>query len=589
MALISELFHRIPGAKVLTKLDLRRAYNLICIRKGEYANALTKKRVNTEAGPLRQSQHSPTSRAHSRLPLFFIILMLCHSFRWRLTPLPLVLEHSCSKRFLRVQYRGLFMLIFVLGIGGTFQYGFQISIMNSPSQFVKRFINDTWIHRYYLPIADNNLRLLWSFIVSSYCIGGLLGSLGSGYLSSKYGKKRCQLCSDLIPIAAALLMGLSATAKSFEMILIARILYGINAGFGLNIHSQYAGEIADKKLRGFTNTSVAIFVTIGKLTGQILGLREILGIESQWPLLLAFSGFWALAQLVTLPFFPESPPYLLMEKEDTNGCIQALKQLWGDRDHQKEIDEMLQEQASRKSGRSLTVLELLREPSLRWQLYTLVVLTIALQLCGINAVYFYSAEVFKAAGFPDKQIPYLTVGIGVSESTSVILCSLVIDLFGRRLILLAGYAFMILSLGLLTLTISLQDSFSWMPYCSVVILFIYTLSFGTGAGGPTMTIILEIFSQEARAAAMVIVGVINWLGLTIIGMIFPFIVATMGQFCFLIFLFITAICGAFLYFYLPETKGKTWLQIREDFNKHNFTNHHRIKGQPEVCVISTRL
>ncbi|KAM3936467.1 solute carrier family 2, facilitated glucose transporter member 11-like [Leptodactylus fuscus] len=487
-----------------------------------------------------------------------------------------------------VQYRGLFTLIFVLGIGGSFQYGFQISIMNSPSQFVKRFINDTWIHRYYLPINDNSLRLLWSFIVSIYCIGGLVGSLGSGYLASKYGKKRCQLCSDVIPIAAALLMGLSATAKSFEMILLARFLYGINAGFGLNIHCQYAGEIADKKLRGFTSTSISIFVTTGKLTGQILGLREVLGIESMWPLLLAFSGFWALAQMVTLPFFPESPPYLLMEKKDKDGCIQALKQLWGDRDHQKEIDEMLQEQASRRSARSLTVLELLREPSLRWQLYILAVLTTALQLCGINAVYFYAAEVFRAAGFPDKQIPYLTVGVGVCESTSVILCSLVIDHFGRRLILLVGYTFMILSLGLLTLTISLQGTFSWMPYCSVILLFIYTLSFSTGAGGTTMTINLEIFSQEARAAAMVIAGVINWMGLTIIGFVFPFVVATMEQFCFLIFLFITAICGAFLYFYLPETKGKSWLQIKEDFNKYNFTNQHSTGDQPSVYVISTR-
>ncbi|XP_066459645.1 solute carrier family 2, facilitated glucose transporter member 11-like [Eleutherodactylus coqui] len=486
-----------------------------------------------------------------------------------------------------VQYHGLFMLIFVLGIGGSFQYGFHISIMNSPSQFVKSFINDTWIHRYHLPITDNSLRLLWSFIVSSYCIGGLLGSLGSGYLASKYGKKRCHLYNNVIPIAAALLMGLSANAKSFEMILIARVLYGISAGFGINIHSQYAGEIADKKLRGFTNTSISIFVTTGKLTGQILGLREILGVESQWPLLLAFSGLWAIAQMVTLPFFPESPPYLLMEKEDKDGCTKAMKQLWGDRNHQKEIDEMLQEQASRRSGRSLTVLELLREPSLRWQRYILVTLTIALQLCGINAVYFYAIDVFKAAGFADKEIPYLTVGIGACECASVVLCSLVIDHFGRRLILLTGYACMILALGLLTLTISLQATFSWMPYCSVVLLFIYTLSFGIGAGGTSITINLEIFSQEARAAAVVILGVINWLGLTIIGLVFPFVVATMEQFCFLIFLFITAICGTFLYFYLPETKGKSWLQIRDDFNKYNFRDQHHTEDQSKTYSIST--
>ncbi|XP_063791206.1 solute carrier family 2, facilitated glucose transporter member 9-like [Pseudophryne corroboree] len=489
----------------------------------------------------------------------------------------------------QLQYRGLLILIFVLGIGGSFQYGFHISVLNSPSQFVKTFINDTWIHRYRLPIADSSLTLLWSFIVSSYCIGGLMGSLGSGYLSSRYGKKRSLLCSDLIPIAAALLVGLSVTAKSFEMILISRFLYGVNAGLGLNIHSQYAGEIADKKLRGFTNTSIAIFVTSGKLVGQILGLREMLGIESQWPLLLAISGLWALVQLVILPFFPESPPYLLMEKKDKDGCIRALKQLWGDRDHQNEFNEMLREQATRKSVRSLSVLELLREPSLRWQMYMLLTLTTALQLCGINAIYFYAAEVFRAAGFSDTTIPYLTVGVGVCESSSVILCSLVVDRFGRRLALLTGYASMVLTLGLLILTISLQDKYTWMPFCSIILIFLYSVSFGSGPGATTMTINLEIFSQEARAAAMVIVGVINWLGLSVIGMVFPFLVATMKQYCFLVFLIITAICGVFLYFYLPETKGKSWLEISEDFNKYNTRSQCSIKCHLEVYVISTKL
>ncbi|KAM4808090.1 solute carrier family 2, facilitated glucose transporter member 5-like [Rhinophrynus dorsalis] len=489
------------------------------------------------------------------------------------------------------QFHGLLMMILVLGIGGTFQYGFHISVLNSPSVFIKPFINNTWIQRYRSPIEDNSLRILWSFIVSSYCIGGMLGSLGSGYFSAKYGKKKCLLCSDLIPIVAALLVGCSNVARSFEMILIGRFLYGINAGFGLNVHSRYAGEIAHKKLRGFTNTSISIFVITGKMFGQILGLREVLGTEPQWPVLLAMSGVWALTQLLTLPFFPESPPYLLMEKKDTEGCKRALKQLWGDRDHQSDVDEMLKEQAARKSGQSLSVLQLLKEPSQRWQLYMLLALTIALQLCGVNAIYFYATEVFDAAGFSHTIIPYLTVGIGVCESSAVILCSFVVDHFGRRVILLVGYAVMVLAFGVLTVTISLQKTYTWMPYFSVVLIFLFVLSFGAGPGATTMTINVEIFSQEARAAAFVLVGLINWIGLFLIGMLFPFVEASIGHFCFLIFLVIIASCGIFLYFFLPETKGKSWLEIKEDFDKYNFKTQNNLESsgnQPDVYVISTR-
>lgn len=44
-------------------------------------------------------------------------------------------------------------------------------------------------------------------------------------------------------------------------------------GFSLNIHPQYVGEISPKKLRGFTNSTVAVFLTLGKLAGQVVGLR----------------------------------------------------------------------------------------------------------------------------------------------------------------------------------------------------------------------------------------------------------------------------------------------------------------------------
>lgn len=49
-------------------------------------------------------------------------------------------------------------------------------------------------------------------------------------------RKRCLLLNNLVAISAAILMVLSKTAMSFEMIMVGRFLYGINAGetFGLD-------------------------------------------------------------------------------------------------------------------------------------------------------------------------------------------------------------------------------------------------------------------------------------------------------------------------------------------------------------------
>ncbi|NXX95618.1 GTR5 protein, partial [Centropus bengalensis] len=236
---------------------------------------------------------------------------------------------------------------------------------------------------------QETLTLLWSFIVSMYCVGGMLGCLCSGYLTAKYGKKKCLLFNDVVLIVAVLHTGFSKRAKSFEMILIGRFLEGIGAGriphYSI-AHIQYAGEISPKKLRGFVNVTSSVFLALGKAVARILGLRELLGGQSLWPMLMASCGLPALVQLVTLPFFPESPPYLLIRKGDLEGYRKAIRQLWGEGRHQAEIDDIMKEKATMKNTKILSVLELLKDPAFRWQLYMIVILTATVQLCGINAV-----------------------------------------------------------------------------------------------------------------------------------------------------------------------------------------------------------
>lgn len=51
--------------------------------------------------------------------------------------------------------------------------------------------------------------------------------------------------------------------------------------------------------------------------------REVLGVDALWPILMAANALPALVQLFTLPFFPDSPRYLLIDKKDKEGCIKG--------------------------------------------------------------------------------------------------------------------------------------------------------------------------------------------------------------------------------------------------------------------------
>lgn len=114
-------------------------------------------------------------------------------------------------------------------------------------------------------------------------------------------------------------------------------------GLASNVVPMFLGEMAPKNLRGAIGVVPQLFITIGILIAQILGLHSILGnaegkilawevfcglcwgkispshqhlvtFVADWPVMLGLTGIPSVIQLLTLPFFPESPRYLLIQK-----------------------------------------------------------------------------------------------------------------------------------------------------------------------------------------------------------------------------------------------------------------------------------
>ncbi|KFQ95888.1 Solute carrier family 2, facilitated glucose transporter member 9, partial [Nipponia nippon] len=191
-----------------------------------------------------------------------------------------------------------------------------------------------------------------------------------------------------------------------------------------------------------------------------------------WNVLLSFSGLVALIQLLFLPFFPESPSYLLLQKGDKAGCLKAMKQLWGEGNYHTEFDDLMKEKAVTKGTKIMNVLEVLKEPSIYPQLSTMLLLLLSLQLCGL--------KIFQTANLQESIIPYVSLGVAISELISIIFCSSIIDRFGRRILLWGGYLLMALILVLLETSLLLSDQFLWMRYCSVILIFLFIIAYGIG-------------------------------------------------------------------------------------------------------------
>ncbi|CAI5687340.1 unnamed protein product [Oreochromis niloticus] len=444
----------------------------------------------------------------------------------------------------------LYLLSLVLGIGGSFQYGIHVSLSASPAVHIQSFVNYTWMMRYNTPVHESTNQLIWSFIVAVLSLGCWAGVVHSGSLPVTYGRKKALLFNNMVAVIAALLMVFSRTAKSFEMILLGRFLYGYNIGLGLSVHLMYLSESSPKKLRGFLTLTSSIFIGLGKVVGQIIGIKEIMGTDEMWPYLLGVSGIPAILQFVMLLFFPEAPRYLYIDKGDTERSKKALQWLWQEDNLKMELNDMQLERERSQGEKAKTVKDVLTSSCVRWQLLTLAIPCAGVQFCGINALYFYAFDIFRESGVPEDKMHYLAIGIGATELIAIMLC----------------------------------DLNSWIPYVNITLIFCVICIYGLGPSGVSMVLPADLFLQAWRPSAYVVSGTINWLGMFVVGMLFGYIVDGLGQFCFLIFVAYSLGSAAFVIYFVPETKGKTMIEIMEDFNRLNYKNRTADTENTDVAL-----
>ncbi|GLD69941.1 solute carrier family 2, facilitated glucose transporter member 9 isoform X1 [Lates japonicus] len=88
-------------------------------------------------------------------------------------------------------------------------------------------------------------------------------------------------------------------------------------------------------------------------------------------------------------------------------------------------------------------------------------------------------------------------------------------------------------------------------------------------GGIPFVLTGELFEQSYRPAAFMIAGTVNWLSNFAVGLLFPFIQETLQSFAFLVFVVVCTLGSIYLYFVLPETKNKTFMDISQSFAKIN--------------------
>lgn len=483
--------------------------------------------------------------------------------------------------------------------GGSFQYGYNISVVNAPAKIIQEYffegqpnpcaVNNTSKLEEKsanstpaTELTTNNLEeisceivltpselLVWSVTVSIYTVGGMVGAFSTGTLVGIFGRKSGLLVMNALSITGAIMMACSKPANTIVLLIVPRFLLGVYAGLATGVVPMYIGEISPKKYRGAVMALNQLLITIGLLTGQVLGLEEILGTPEFWNILLAFTCVPSLVELSILPFCPESPRCLLIDKKDEDAAREALAKLRGTSAIDQEIEEMKVEARSDTAESQMSLLEILRDRSIRWQIYTVCVIQIGQPLTGINAVFFYLNTILETAQVDSEIRNYISVGVGVYNVVLTVISVAIIERAGRRPLLLYGWAVATGSHILLTISLSLLTVSPAMQYVSIVSVFIFITGFAIGPGPIVWILTAEMFRQSARPAALSLGCGLNWFFNVLVALVFPFLQRFMNQFVFILFLIVSALVTVYIGFVVPETKNQTFQEISMKFAGRN--------------------
>ncbi|XP_021253215.1 solute carrier family 2, facilitated glucose transporter member 5-like [Numida meleagris] len=477
----------------------------------------------------------------------------------------------------------------LVSFGSSMLYGYNLAVVNSPAAHIKAFYNATWSQRYGHGLPPGSLTLLYSLTISIFALGGLGGSLLVGTLVTRYGRHGMLGCSALLVLLAGGLMAFSRQLAAPEMVIVGRAITGLHSGICLSVVPLYLGEIAPKNLRGFLGLLPSIFICLGVFCAQVLGLPELLGQDRYWPLFLAVVAIPASLQLLLLHCFPESPRFLLIERNDVCGATEALRRFLGTPDVQEVLEEMKEEQQSLSSVQTVSVQQLLRDRSVRWQTLSVAVVNVGMQLSGIDAIWFYTNTIFQNAGIPESQIPYVTVGTGAIEVVAGLIGCFTIEKLGRRPLIITGFCAMGTCLAGITGCLLLQTALPWMRYVAVACVVGIIAGFCMGPAGVPFLMTAELFTQSHRSAAYVLGGSLNWLCNFTIGFVFPFLQMSTGAFSYLVFCGVCLLVALYVYLIVPETKNRTFMEISHVFTTCQPLSPLRRRGMLRLCGVMMRM
>ncbi|KAI4522127.1 general substrate transporter [Schizophyllum commune] len=440
-------------------------------------------------------------------------------------------------------------------------------------------------------------------------LGAMLGAMQTGLLADRFSRKRALMIGSVWFVVGSILQ---TATYSYAQLIVGRLLGGVGIGMLSSTAPLYISEISPPHVRGALLVWEQVMIVIGVVIAYWLtfGTRYI-DSSLSWrlpfglqliPGVILFFGAW---------FLPYSPRWLAMQKR-YDECLTSLARLRSLPEHDPRVQAehltILAEVAVNKEVAAL------RHPSLdsdnlgsspsMWQAFvketkewrdafskryikrTIVGAGVAgfQQFTGINALIYYAPTLFSSLGLNDDTSILMS---GIMNTLQLVGCLptiALLDQAGRRRLLLIGSTLLVLCHTAVAAIIgrcyrdwSAHHGAGW---AGVALVFTFMLSYGATWGPVSWALPPEVFPSSIRAKGVAISVATLWFCNFIVGLITPPLNSAKPYAAFAFYACFALISLAWIYFCVPETKGRSLEDMDAVF--HDSSAHDEAERRKKV-------
>jgi sugar porter (SP) family MFS transporter len=463
-------------------------------------------------------------------------------------------------------------------MGGAI-FGYDISTaggVSSMDAFLREFFPDVYRRMKRAAGVSNyckfDSQLLTLFTSSLYITGLLTAVLLASWVTVWCGRRPSMILGGVAYLAGA---AVSGGAVNVFMAILGRALLGVGLGFANQAVPLYLSEMAPARYRGMFSNGFQFSLCLGALLATLVnyGAEKITG-GWGWRLSLGLAGVPAALLTVGAIFLPETPNSLVQQGRDRGEVRALLQKIRGTDAVDQELNDIVAANTVAQQGDNGLRL-ILTHRRYRPQLAMAILIPSFTQLTGINAIGFYAPVLLRSIGMGESASLLSTIVLVIVSSAATFTSLFTADRFGRRTLLLAGGAQMLVCEALIgaIMAAKLGDEGGLSRGYALALLLligVYSAAFSSSWGPLSWLVPSEIFPLEVRSAGQSITVASGFVFTIFIAQYFLAMLCQMKAWLFFFFAGWIVVMTAFVYLFLPETKGLPIEHIDKVWAEHWF-------------------